>query len=299
MDKILVALFVAVLSVMGLNINHQITVYAQTVHYLKEDLEIATHDAALEIDQTELSNGRIVFVPDRAESTFRNSFEKNSRLSSSDYEIVDIQFFDESTVSNFPQSFNSSHANFSTQILGPTVLAFVKVKRDAYFSNNSSETYIQVASYTYKQNTRSTPAMPGEIIGSPNEQGFVWPVPFTTEVTSPFGDRYHPISGEYSFHAGTDIAAPGAENTPVVAAKPGTVTFVGEMGSYGNLVTIDHGNGVETRYAHLNSFQTSVGSTVSAGQVVGLLGNTGGSTGPHLHFEIRYDGVPYNPMGFY
>ena len=228
MDHLLRMVLIAFLAVSGMVMNNDLTTRAQTLHYLKEDLEIAVHDAALEVDTSEFAKQRIVFDQPRAMTTLRNSFEKNSQLTSLDYEIIDVKFFDHSTVSTFPVTYSASGTSFDDIFNSPTVVALVRTSSDAYFTGSNTDSYIQVASYSYRENTRSipsTPSMPGEVIGTPNEQGFVWPVPFTTNVTSPFGERIHPISGEYSFHAGTDIAAPGAENTPIVASKPGTVTL--------------------------------------------------------------------------
>lgn len=97
-------------------------------------------------------------------------------------------------------------------------------------------------------------------------------------------------------HDGLDLAV--AERTPVVAAAAGTVARVAPTaasGGYGNLVVLDHGGAVETRYAHLSGFAVSPGQTVTAGQTLGWSGNTGNSTGPHLHFEIRVNGAPIDP----
>ncbi len=120
---------------------------------------------------------------------------------------------------------------------------------------------------------------------------FVWPVRGT--ISSPFGPRIHPIYGVPSFHTGIDIAVP--EGTPVRAAASGTVTFAGWHEGFGVLVVIDHGNGYESYYGHLSKLLVSVGQSVSAGDVIALSGNTGLSTGPHLHFEVRYLGTPVDP----
>jgi len=120
---------------------------------------------------------------------------------------------------------------------------------------------------------------------------FVWPV--HGPISSPFGPRIHPIYGAPSFHTGIDIAVP--EGTPVRAAASGTVTFAGWYEGFGVLVVIDHGNGYESYYAHLSKLLVSAGQSVSAGDVIALSGNTGLSTGPHLHFEVRYFGTPVDP----
>jgi murein DD-endopeptidase MepM/ murein hydrolase activator NlpD len=112
--------------------------------------------------------------------------------------------------------------------------------------------------------------------------------------SSGFGWRDDPIRHNRSFHAGTDFRGhPGA---PVMAAGDGVVTFCGRMGGYGNVVQIDHGGGVVTRYAHLRRIVTRKAAAVSAGEVIGLVGSTGRATGPHLHFEVRIDGAPVSPI---
>jgi len=97
-------------------------------------------------------------------------------------------------------------------------------------------------------------------------------------------------------HRGIDIGAPMGQN--IVAAGSGTAFFVGEMGGFGNLILIDHGNGIVTAYAHQSSFAVSQGARVSAGAVIGYIGSTGHSTGPHLHFEVRLGSTAVDPMPY-
>lgn len=299
MEVILRMVLIVFVAVSGMVMNHNLQTKAQTLHYLKEDLEIAVHDAALEISEEELASGKIVFDQSKAMTTFRNSFEKNSRLTSTDYEIVEVHFFDESTVSSFPHEFTSVKADFKESIVSPTVVALVKTSQNAYYANNAAKSFVQVASYTYKAKVNTIPNIADGLVGEPNEQGFSWPVPFTRNVTSQFGQRVNPVSGVNELHAGTDIAAPGVLGTPVTPAMSGKVTYAGWINGYGNIVVINHGGGIETRYAHLLGINSSAGAEVKPGDVIGTVGSTGNSTGPHLHFEIRLDGVPYNPMLFY
>ena len=115
-----------------------------------------------------------------------------------------------------------------------------------------------------------------------------WPV--SGPVTSGFGIRWGRM------HEGIDIAV--AEGTPVRAAAAGTVIYAGWMGGYGNLVVVDHGNGLSTAYAHKSSLGVGVGQSVAAGEVVSYSGNTGNSTGPHVHFEVRVNGAAVDPLGY-
>lgn len=117
-----------------------------------------------------------------------------------------------------------------------------------------------------------------------------------TRISSTFGFRRDPFTGGGAMHKGLDFVAP--KGTPILAAAQGTVTFVGQIRGYGNVVEISHGNGLSTRYAHMSAFHSHVGEKVSAGEVIGAIGSTGRSTGPHLHFEVRINGRAVNPRPF-
>lgn len=115
-------------------------------------------------------------------------------------------------------------------------------------------------------------------------------------MSSPFGYRPDPWTGAREFHAGIDLRGP--EGTPVYATAPGVVRFAGCETGYGEIVELDHGAGLSTRYSHLNRILVRPGETVALHQVIGLMGNTGWSTGPHLLYETRLDGAPQNPLNF-
>ncbi len=117
-----------------------------------------------------------------------------------------------------------------------------------------------------------------------------------TSMSSGFGYRTDPFDGSPAFHAGLDFKGP--VGAPIFAAARGRVAFVGQRSGYGNCVEIDHGNGLLTRYAHMSGFRAHAGEAVAAGQLIGLIGSTGRSTGPHLHFEVRLNGQPVNPRPF-
>lgn len=131
---------------------------------------------------------------------------------------------------------------------------------------------------------------------TPSASGFIWPCPASKTVTSPFGNRYHPLTGKYTKHNGIDIGGPNGCN--IVASKAGTVIVSEYSSSYGNYIIVNHGGGYTTTYAHLSSRLVSVGASVSQGQVIGKEGSTGWSTGPHLHFEVSVNGVRYNPLNY-
>lgn len=122
----------------------------------------------------------------------------------------------------------------------------------------------------------------------------IWP----TEgwITSPFGGRNSPFTGRRDFHKGIDISAPRGSH--IYAPAKGTVTFSGNDGAYGNCVTILHGNGVTTRYGHMQRTNVKQGQVVNRGDIIGFVGSTGRSTGPHLHYEVMLNGVCVNPMRY-
>lgn len=131
---------------------------------------------------------------------------------------------------------------------------------------------------------------------SPVIGGLVWPTE-GSKITSTFGSRVHPITGLIKLHAGVDIGVP--IGTPVYAAKSGKVIFADFLGNAGNAIMIQHDGGMETRYYHLNKVKVESGQTVKAGEEIAESGNTGGSTGPHLHFEVRVNGEPVNPLVYF
>jgi murein DD-endopeptidase MepM/ murein hydrolase activator NlpD len=122
----------------------------------------------------------------------------------------------------------------------------------------------------------------------PSTGALGWPV--AGPVTSGFGSRWGRM------HDGIDIGV--SEGTPVHAAAAGTVIYAGWMSGYGNIVVIDHGNGLSTAYAHNSQLMVGQGATIGKGSVIALSGNTGHSTGPHVHFEVRVNGSPVDPLGY-
>jgi murein DD-endopeptidase MepM/ murein hydrolase activator NlpD len=128
----------------------------------------------------------------------------------------------------------------------------------------------------------------GPTDATPSSSGLIWPV--SGPVTSPFGMRWGRM------HEGIDIGA--ASGTPIHAAAGGTVIYAGWLGGYGNLVVIDHHNTLATAYAHQSAIATGVGASVAQGQVIGYVGSTGHSFGPHLHFEVRVNGTPVDPLAY-
>lgn len=126
---------------------------------------------------------------------------------------------------------------------------------------------------------------------------FCWPTPSTTYITSPFGTRFHPVQKRNKTHTGIDIGA--GHGASIVAAEAGTVLRAGWNSGYGNYVVIDHGGGVQTLYGHCSALMVQSGQSVSRGQKIALVGSTGVSTGPHLHFEVLINGSYTDPMGYF
>jgi murein DD-endopeptidase MepM/ murein hydrolase activator NlpD len=147
---------------------------------------------------------------------------------------------------------------------------------------------LQAVSATLTAKIQAAQSAAGTGGGTPSASGLIWPV--LGPVTSPFGWRWGRM------HEGIDIGA--ASGTAIRAAAAGTVIYAGWLGGYGNLTVIDHGGGLSTAYGHQSSIAAGYGASVAQGQVIGYVGSTGHSTGPHLHFEVRVNGVPQDPLGY-
>lgn len=115
-------------------------------------------------------------------------------------------------------------------------------------------------------------------------------------LSSSYGMRVHPVTGRLARHNGVDIPAP--RGTPIYATADGIVGRAQRLGGYGNYVEIEHGNAIQTRYGHMSSYIVRSGQQVKKGDVIGYVGSTGRSTGNHLHYEVRIEGAPVNPMPF-
>jgi len=122
----------------------------------------------------------------------------------------------------------------------------------------------------------------------------LWPV--EGQVTGSFGERIDPFNGEGAFHSGVDIGT--SYGAKIIAPADGLVTLVDTMGGYGKTIMIDHGNGISTRYGHLSGFAVTAGQRVQRGDVIGYVGASGRSTGPHLHYEVRINDTPVNPYKY-
>jgi murein DD-endopeptidase MepM/ murein hydrolase activator NlpD len=170
-----------------------------------------------------------------------------------------------------------------------STLASVRHDREEYV--READALAQVSSQLAAQIQNAQGAVSASPGGSPaaiSSSGFIWPV--SGPVTSTFGWRWGRM------HEGIDIAVPSG--TPIRAAASGTVISAGWLGGYGNLIVIDHGGGLATAYAHMSGYAASTGLPVAQGQTIGYVGSTGHSTGPHLHFEVRVNGFPVDPLSY-
>jgi murein DD-endopeptidase MepM/ murein hydrolase activator NlpD len=208
------------------------------------------------------------------------------------------------TVANEANKINAyvqQEANLRTSLLvSQGKLATVKgSKAHALFETKTQERAaqresdaIQAASAAIEAKIRAATSAPDDnpsgTVATPSAAGLIWPV--QGPITSPFGPRWG------GFHPGIDIGVP--EGTPIHAAAAGTVIYCGWESGYGNLVVIDHHNGLATAYAHQSRIEVSCNENVAQGQVIGLSGCTGFCTGPHLHFEVRVNGSPVDPIGY-
>ena len=147
--------------------------------------------------------------------------------------------------------------------------------------------------------TTTKPSSSGGTAGTGSTvNGITWKKPMSySQVSSPFGYRYHPISGKWKMHYGIDLAGPTGR--PIYATRGGTVSYTGyEAGGAGNWVQINHGDGFKSVYMHMTKYVVRTGQNVAQGDLIGYCGSTGGSTGPHLHFGISYNGTYVNPANY-
>ena len=146
------------------------------------------------------------------------------------------------------------------------------------------------------QQNQNNAAGSGAVNVTASTSGFTSPLPSGTWITSAFGPRKHPLYGYDGYHTGVDLAA--GMGTAICAVAAGTVTIATRQDAWGYYVSISHGNGYGSMYAHMTNYIVSPGDTVSQGQVIGYVGSTGWSSGPHLHFELYINGAPVNPAGY-
>lgn len=169
-------------------------------------------------------------------------------------------------------------------------------RRVAAAEQESIEAAKRAEQQTQNKPSYPTPSTPTTPSHNATVSGFTWPLPGYTYVSSDYGYRSDPFTGATAYHSGIDMPAPSG--TPIVAAASGTVEWANYSSTAGNWIGINHGNGVYTVYMHMSALVVSAGTSVSAGQTIGLVGTTGSSTGNHLHFSVRKNGSYVNPWDY-
>ena len=172
----------------------------------------------------------------------------------------------------------------------------IKKAETDYFNALAKEQAAAAAAAAAANKTSNSNNSSASSSGGASSGSFAFPLAYSTGVTCAYGPRVHPINGNKSFHYGVDLAA--GMSTEIYATKSGTVTGATYGEANGYYVTINHGDGYSSIYAHMTNYVVSVGDSVKQGQLIGYVGTTGWSTGPHLHFEILYNGSNVNPMNY-
>ncbi len=185
------------------------------------------------------------------------------------------------------ESMSAEYADY--EAMEDEISAQIAKSETDYFNALSREQAAAIAAAAAQRPSNGSSA-------APSSSGFVFPLAYATKITDAYGYRIHPLSGTKKWHNGVDFAA--GEGTAIYATKAGTVTSATYNEAYGNMVTINHGDGYSSLYGHMTNYIVSVGDTVSAGQTIGYVGSTGWSTGPHLHFTIYYNGSDVNPLNY-
>ena len=218
-------------------------------------------------------------LDNQEEKVYISSFEEAENV------ISELKSKNSSNISNLTiqEKYETEVKDFITKEDAVAKLYVEPVKQVTVASRNSSSSTKTTGSVNTSSKTSTAKA----------SLGITLIKPISGTITSKFGAG---SSIRRSSHTGLDISAP--KGTAIKAAASGTVTFSGYKGSYGNMIVISHGNGVQTYYAHCSALYLSAGASVSQGQVIAAVGSTGNSTGPHLHLEVRVNGVAYNPQNY-
>lgn len=246
-------------------------------------IEVEAAKSALELEKANLEASRTQLVADKAE--LENLSAESQKLLSA--AIAKGEEFDQ-----LMNELEEEHNGIGDQIANKEI-EFEEAEYSEYMATMTKPTTAPTKPTT---NTSGGGNGGGTTVDG---EGIEWIVPVTySYVSSAHGWRYHPISGEYKWHAGVDLAGSGINGRPIYASRGGVITYAGWYGAGGWTVKIDHGDGFSTVYMHMSDYIVSAGDYVAAGQTIGYVGSTGGSTGPHLHFEVRWHGEDQNPMKY-
>ena len=294
----------------------QVTELKSEISDIQADLDVAEKKYE---KQKDLMEKRLVAIYESGDTNYIDVLLKSSNLSkflSNYYLITEITSIDKDLLNEvekekkqielskkrLEKNQESLATALQTQTKTSTVLQNTKTLREKYVSRLSDEEKAKqaqidevTAQYEDINNQILELAKQGldtDYIGGE----LAWPVPGYTKITSNYGMRVHPITGQYKLHTGVDIGAPVGAN--FVAVNDGIVTRAGYNTAYGNMVIIDHGGGISTLYAHGSEILVTVGQTVKRNEAILKVGSTGYSTGPHAHFEVRINGVVTNPIEY-
>lgn len=243
----------------------------ELIEFIQEQIDtIKETEERLQIDKAKVSASKAAVVNER------QSYQAAVDAKNNYMKVL------ESNLELYKAEFEKAQANWDS-----LDAEIVRLQKQISEQKKAEEAAARRATRVYSNITVSS--------GPRNGQSYTWPLPGHYSISSPFGYRVHPILGYSKFHSGVDIPAPSG--TPIVAAKSGTVIMSQLMSGYGNVVMVDHGDTV-TVYAHCSALNVGVGESVKAGDVIAFVGSTGLSTGAHLHFEVRVNGSPVNPLGY-
>ena len=247
-----------------------------------------------------------VLLQSRNISEFLSNYYLITEIATVDKDLLDEVESEKKEIESAKQNLEKNQESLATalkkQTQTDTVLQNTKALRENYISKLSDEEKAKQAQID--EMTEQYEAVNNQILELA-VQGLdsvyiggelAWPVPGYNKITSNYGMRVHPITGQYKLHTGVDISAPIGAN--FVAANDGIVTKAEYNTAYGNMVIIDHGGGISTLYAHGSEILVTVGQTVKRNEAILKVGSTGYSTGPHAHFEVRINGVVTNPIEY-
>lgn len=297
-------------------LNEQVTQLQTEISDIQAKLEVAEKNYET---QKQVMEKRLVAIYEAGDTKYIDVLLKSNNISeflSSYYLITEITSMDQSLLEEveaqkkeielskqkLEKNQTSLATALQTQTQTSTVLQNTKTLRENYIARLSDEEKAKQAQID--EITAQYEAVNNQILELA-KQGLdtayiggvlAWPVPGYTKITSNYGMRVHPITGQYKLHTGVDISAPIGAN--FVAANDGIVTKAEYNTAYGNMVIIDHGGGISTLYAHGSEILVTVGQTVKRNEAILKVGSTGYSTGPHAHFEVRINGVVTNPIEY-
>ena len=297
-------------------INSEISTLQTSIDEIKAQLEVAEKKYE---EQKNIMEKRLIAIYESGEtkyidvllkskdiSEFLSNYYLINEITSVDKELLNEVEAQKKTIDLAKQKLEKEQEKLTTDLQNQTktstVLENTKTLRQNYISRLSDEekakqAQIDEMTKQYDEVNKQILELAKQGLDTEYIGGVLaWPVPGYTKISSNYGMRVHPITGQYKLHTGVDISAPMGAN--FVAANDGIVTKAGYNTAYGNMVIIDHGGGISTLYAHGSEILVTVGQTVKRNDPILKVGSTGYSTGPHAHFEVRINGVVTNPIEY-